>query len=128
SCGNSRFGCWVCTVVEQDRSMGSLVRNDPANSWLYPLLQLRDELDPRSAEDKDRALRDFRRMNGAVHLYADRAVPGPYTQHVRHEWLRRVLDAKRSIRKNGPADMRDLELITLAELEEIRRLWVLEKH
>jgi DNA sulfur modification protein DndC len=128
SCGTSRFGCWVCTVVEQDRSMGALIRNDPENSWMLPLLRLRDELDPRQAEDKDRALRDFRRMNGAVYLYADRAVPGPYTQRVREEWLRKLLDAQKSIRENGPADMRNLELITLPELEEIRRLWVLGKH
>src|SRR5690606_10298962 len=25
SCGNSRFGCWVCTVVQRDRSMEALI-------------------------------------------------------------------------------------------------------
>ena len=25
SCGNSRFGCWVCTVVEKDKSMEGLI-------------------------------------------------------------------------------------------------------
>src|SRR5690606_118202 len=28
----------------------------------------------------------------------------------------------------GPAEVRDIELITLEELEEIRRIWVVEKH
>lgn len=27
SCGNSRFGCWTCTVVTKDRAMESLVQN-----------------------------------------------------------------------------------------------------
>lgn len=26
SCGTSRFGCWVCTVVEKDRSMEAMIR------------------------------------------------------------------------------------------------------
>jgi DNA sulfur modification protein DndC len=25
SCGNSRFGCWVCTMVERDRSMEAMI-------------------------------------------------------------------------------------------------------
>ena len=28
SCGNSRFGCWVCTVVDKDRSMAAMIKND----------------------------------------------------------------------------------------------------
>jgi DNA sulfur modification protein DndC len=27
SCGQSRFGCWTCTVVKNDKSMTSLVNN-----------------------------------------------------------------------------------------------------
>src|SRR5690606_12074662 len=29
---------------------------------------------------------------------------------------------------NGPEEVRDIELISLQELEEIRRIWVVEKH
>jgi DNA sulfur modification protein DndC len=39
-----------------------------------------------------------------------------------------VLKAQSHIRDNGPEEVRDIELITLAELEEIRRIWVVEKH
>jgi DNA sulfur modification protein DndC len=95
---------------------------------MLPLLQLRNELDPPRTSDGDRPLRDFRRMNGAVQLFNDRPIPGPYTQPVRETWLRKVLIAQSHIRKNGPPEVQDLELITLEELEEIRRLWVVEKH
>ena len=27
SCGNSRFGCWTCTVVSKDRSMEAMIDN-----------------------------------------------------------------------------------------------------
>lgn len=123
SCGDSRFGCWVCTLVEKDKSMQAMIQNDQEKEWMLPLLELRNELDA-----DDRALRDFRRMNGSVQLFKDRVIPGPYTQVAREQWLRRVLEAQRHIRTHGPDVMRDIELITLAELAEIRRLWVLEKH
>ena len=28
SCGKSRFGCWVCTMVEKDKSMEAMIVND----------------------------------------------------------------------------------------------------
>ena len=42
SCGNSRFGCWVCTVVQKDHSMEALIEN--GEDWLQPLLDFRDML------------------------------------------------------------------------------------
>jgi DNA sulfur modification protein DndC len=128
SCGDSRFGCWVCTLVEKDKSMHAMIQNDEEKEWMRPLLELRNELDPPNTPDADRPLRDFRRMNGAVQLFHDRPIPGPYKQHVRAEWLRKVLRAQRHIRENGPVQVRDISLITLEELEEIRRIWVVEKH
>jgi DNA sulfur modification protein DndC len=38
------------------------------------------------------------------------------------------LEAQAWIRANGPAHVRGLELITAAELQEIRRIWVTDKH
>jgi DNA sulfur modification protein DndC len=128
SCGDSRFGCWVCTLVEKDKSMQAMIQNDDEKSWMLPLLELRNELDPPKTPDADRPLRDFRRMNGAVQLFNDRPIPGPYKQNVREDWLRKVLKAQRHIRENGPAEVRVIELITAPELEEIRRIWVVEKH
>ena len=62
------------------------------------------------------------------HLYNDRPIPGPYIQQARERWLSKVLDAQRHLRENGPSEVRDIELITFKELQEIRRIWVVEKH
>ena len=98
SCGSSRFGCWVCTVVDKDRSMEAMIKNDEEKVWMTPLLELRNELD-----EPDRDKRDFRRMNGSVQLFHDGTVPGPYKKEAREHWLRRVLEAQQSVRRNGPA-------------------------
>ncbi|MGE3795235.1 MAG: DNA phosphorothioation system sulfurtransferase DndC [Dehalococcoidia bacterium] len=124
SCGDSRFGCWTCTLVDKDKSMHAMIQNDEEKEWMLPLLRLRDKLDV--ADDKP--LRDFRRLNGTVQLFHDRPIHGPYTQSARETWLRELLQAQRWIRENGPDEVRGIELITLAELEEIRRIWVMDKH
>lgn len=124
SCGDSRFGCWTCTLVDQDKSMSAMIQNDEEKEWMLPLLDLRNDLDVAD----DRHLRDFRRMNGAVQLFHDKPIPGPYTQEARERWLTRLLEAQAWIRAHGPDYVRSLELITLAELEEIRRIWVVDKH
>lgn len=128
SCGDSRFGCWVCTLVEQDRSMQAMIQNDDEKEWMLPLLELRNRLDPPKTLEGDRSLRDFRRMSGAVQLFHDRPIPGPYKQTVREDWLRQVLTAQQHIREAGPEEVRGISLITLEELETIRRIWVTEKH
>ncbi len=124
SCGSSRFGCWVCTLVDEDKSMGAMIQNDEEKEWMLPLLQLRNEL----GNKDDRHRRDFRRMSGAVQLFHDKPIPGPYKQDVRETWLRKVLQAQTWVRENGPETVRDLELISIAELHEIRRIWLLDKH
>lgn len=124
SCGDSRFGCWVCTLVDQDRSMQAMIQNDTDKEWMQPLLELRNALDVTD----DRHLRDFRRMGGHVQLFNNQPIPGPYTQAAREDWLTRLLSAQMHVQVHGPEEMAGLELITLAELEEIRRIWVVEKH
>jgi DNA sulfur modification protein DndC len=134
SCGDSRFGCWVCTLVDKDKSMTAMVQNDEEKEWMMPLLKLRNELDFRNGrgpngENSDHHLRDFRRMAGAVQLVeGDKLIPGPYTQESRERWLRKLLEAQTWIRRNGPEHVWGIELITLPELQEIRRIWVVEKH
>jgi DNA sulfur modification protein DndC len=134
SCGDSRFGCWVCTLVEKDKSMTAMIQNDEEREWMMPLLALRNELDFRNMdesgqESSDHHLRDFRRMSGAIQVMQDgKPIPGPYTQDSRERWLRKLLEAQVWIRRNGPPDVREIELITLPELQEIRRIWVVDKH
>jgi DNA sulfur modification protein DndC len=137
SCGDSRFGCWVCTLVDEDKSMTAMIQNDDEKQWMLPLLDLRNALDFRSGavaegddvDSTDRHLRDFRRMSGAVQLMADgRPIPGPYVQSAREDWLRKLLAAQVHVQKHGPRDCADLTLISLEELQEIRRIWVIDKH
>lgn len=39
SCGNSRFGCWICTVVNEDKSLTGFIKH--GEEWLQPLLDFR---------------------------------------------------------------------------------------
>jgi len=123
SCGDSRFGCWVCTMVEKDKSMSAMIQNDQEKEWMRPLMELRDELDI----PDDKHLRDFRRMDGRVQLFHEGTVPGPYTKQARENWLMKLLSAQRWVRENGPEDVRRIELITMEEVHEIRRIWLVEK-
>lgn len=132
SCGDSRFGCWVCTLVSQDKSLTAMVQNDEDKEWLQPLLDLRAELDVEDSRDR----RDFRRRNGQVQLYernlegqiSIEPIPGPFTKEAREDWLRKILTAQAQIRRNAPEEMRDITLITIEELREIRRIWLEERH
>lgn len=172
SCGDSRFGCYVCTMVGEDKSMAAMIANDEEKEWMIPLLALRNEIDINdSNKDKkankiarDKHNRDFRRMNGSltVHIsmkefseqkdltdsddifellaqYEDNTdfkyenlpadiVRGPYKQTFRESMLRKVLQAQIEVRKYGPTDVKNIELLTLEDLEEIRRIWVDEKN
>ncbi|MGK7924315.1 MAG: DNA phosphorothioation system sulfurtransferase DndC [Spirulina sp.] len=132
SCGSSRFGCWVCTLVDSDKSLKAMIQNDEEKEWLQPLIDFRLELDI----EKDREKRDFRRIWGTVQLFernlngtpSIEPIPGPYTKKWRENWLRKVLEAQVQIRKTAPPEMRDITLITPEELSEIRRIWLEEKH
>lgn len=124
SCGDSRFGCYVCTMVTQDKSMAAMIQNDEAKAWMQPIMGFRD----RYLAVNDRDLRDFRRMNGKLILMNDRLVHGPYTQERRAELLRELLRAQQAMRAAGKSKgFEAVELIGLDELQEIRRLWVVEK-
>jgi DNA sulfur modification protein DndC len=132
SCGDSRFGCWVCTLVNKDKSMEAMIINDEAKEWMQPLLDIRNELDLKN----DRERRDFRRIFGTVQLFERNVngeikvepIPGPYLKKWREHWLRRVLEAQTKIRQTAPEEMRDITLIQPEELSEIRRIWLEEKH
>lgn len=134
SCGNSRFGCWVCTLVDQDRSMKAMIQNDVDKTWMLPLLEFRNELDFRGDSQRQRDIerRDFRRLRGYPELNrsGETLVPGPYTQAARAQWLTRLLEAQTAIRRNpdAPIHVRDIELISQKELQQIRRIWLEDKH
>lgn len=57
SCGNSRFGCWICTVVNEDKSLTGFIKN--GEDWLQPLLDFREWL--LSIRDKHEYRQQYRR-------------------------------------------------------------------
>lgn len=137
SCGSSRFGCWVCTLVTQDKSMTAMVHNDSKKEWMMPLLKFREEIDfhQKDGIEKDRANREFTRMKGQVSYYENKnkeidTVPGPYKKSKRLDLLEKLLIAETQITSqfeaNGTGQV--VKLITHEELEEIRRIWIEEKN
>jgi DNA sulfur modification protein DndC len=107
SCGTSRFGCWVCTVVKRDKSMEALIDN--GEEWMLPLLELRDVL----AESRDNEdWREEYRKNG-------QKAPGPYKPQYRALILEKLLQAQRLTQMTEP----DIDLITNQELVAIQIMW-----
>ena len=124
SCGDSRFGCYVCTMVTEDKSMRSMIANDSEKEWMLPLLQFRNQY---LGNLEDRPVRDFRRMNGSLFVHHDRLVHGPYLQDYRATLLKGLLEAQAAVNKKLPKGLNNLELITMDELQEIRRIWLEDK-
>ncbi|MBM7691626.1 DNA sulfur modification protein DndC [Peribacillus deserti] len=63
SCGNSRFGCWVCTVVNEDKALTGFIQS--GHDWMKPLLDYRNWL---SFIRDSRTRRMKYRMNGQVYF------------------------------------------------------------
>ena len=125
SCGNSRFGCWVCTVVTRDKSMEALISS--GEEWMQPLLDLRELL----ASTQDPAVkplyRQLKRRQGMVSFKSDgsgKISRGPYYLKFCKEILRRLLKAQIQVRGKGPDP--NIQLILPQELHEIRRIWRME--
>lgn len=128
SCGNSRFGCWTCTVVTKDRAMESLIQN--GEEWMAPLLEFRNKLsfttDPANKDE----FRNYKRRTGKVtyqyakdgeEITAERKhVPGPYWLKYRKQWLKELLELDKFFKEQK----REIELITVPELHAIRQEWV----
>ena len=134
SCGGSRMGCWVCTMVTEDKSLSAMIQNDEEKSWMLPLLDFRNYIagykqnSELSQNEIDRRRRDFRRMTGGLTWHRGRLVHGPYTKEVREDFLRRLLRLQVFIQKNAPEEVRGTELITMDELRYIRKIWLNDKH
>ncbi len=126
SCGSSRFGCWVCTVVERDKAMEAMI--DSGEEWLTPLLEYRDMLSGTQDPLKKHEFRDFRRKTGQVTFIkdTDRPIHGPYTLDFCRTLLRKLLETQIEVAKEAPVGEAPI-LIHEAELHEIRRLWRTER-
>ena len=108
--GNSRFGCWICTMVREDKSLKAFI--DRGETWLTPLRDFRNWLlelrtTPSARETKRRNGSMYRKPDGTLGL-------GPFTMETRQEILRKLLQLE---------DNTGLSLITQEELKYIDELW-----
>jgi DNA sulfur modification protein DndC len=110
SCGNSRFGCWTCTVVNKDKSMEGLIDN--GEEWMQPLADIRNFLI--ETRDNPEKYRQRERRDGSVH----ERFWGPYTFETRVEILKRILKAQKLIEASE-----GIELITHQEMVLIQYYW-----
>lgn len=114
SCGQSRFGCWVCTVVKEDKSMKALVEH--GNSWMAPMLAYRDLMvEGRNVSEN----RYSTRRNGQLAIDAEGHNMGNYTFEYRKDMLRRLLVLQRDLQREKP----HMELISNQELVAIQINW-----
>jgi DNA sulfur modification protein DndC len=94
SCGNDRFGCWSCTVVERDKASEGLLAS--GDERMEKPIEFRETLlhyrDPASGK------RDNRRMNS-------NEGPGVLTINARRELLTRLLNYRRKQGSNSLAKM-----------------------
>ena len=108
--GNSRFGCWICTMVKEDKSLKNFI--DHGENWLIPLRDFRNWL----LEVRDNPdYRDRKRRNGSVYVKEDGELGfGSFNMYGRKEILRRLLQLEVDT---------GLSLITQEELKMIDYIW-----
>lgn len=114
SCGQSRFGCWICTVVKEDKSMFSLIKNGV--EWMKPLLEYRNRL------IENRNVSEYRcstRRNGQLAVDEFGHNMGNYTMDYRIQLLKELLQ----IQKDTQSYRSSIDLITNQELIAIQVLW-----
>ena len=110
SCGQSRFGCWVCTVVKDDKSMRSLINK--GREWMQPLYDFRKQLDEERniIENRIPFRRDGRRAVNDM---------GPYVFGYRASILKRLLQVQYELQQK---DL-NIKLISDQELIAIQVNW-----
>lgn len=110
SCGNSRFGCWVCTVVKEDKSLNGFIRS--GHRELIPLAKFRTWI--MSIRDVDE-YREKKRRNGTVYRTKTGEMGyGPFTWEARQMILTELIKTQQQM---------GYELITVDELKAIDEIW-----
>lgn len=108
--GNSRFGCWICTMVKEDKSLKSFI--DKGEKWLEPLRVYRDWL---LSIRENPEYREKRRRNGSVYEKEDGQLGfGSFNLQGRKKILEELLLLEVQT---------GLELISIDELRIIDRMW-----
>ena len=125
SCGNSRFGCWTCTVVTEDKAIHGLIES--GDEWMTPLLHFRNELYQSAQPENAKEFRNDKRRSGRITFdkkdkEAEQAkhIRGPYWLSKRKQWVEKLLIIEKQLRDDG----HDIELIQRTELQAIRQEWL----
>ena len=129
SCGNSRFGCWTCTVVTEDKALHGLIES--GDTWMQPLLDFRNQLYESTKPENKPIYRNYKRRIGKVTYmkgeidddenHKDKKhIPGPYLLEYRKKWLKELLEIEHSLNEQG----HDIELVKPEELHAIRQQWI----
>jgi DNA sulfur modification protein DndC len=113
SCGQSRFGCWVCTVVKEDKSMRAMIKNSEDYEWMTPLFDFRNELirDRNDIQNRMSTRRNGQKAHNGM---------GPYTSKYRSYLLEKLLRIQKVIQQTKPY----VDLISSQELVLINSIWV----
>lgn len=113
SCGKTRFGCWTCTVVSQDKSMANMLKNE-SDQWMRPLHDFRNLLDDyRDPTKSGKEKRQPRRRNGQKSI-------GPFKLQTRKELLEKLLETEYSLKK----ELTGKTLISDDEIIQIQVEWL----
>jgi len=128
SCGNSRFGCWTCTVVTKDRALHGLIQS--GQTWMKPLLNFRNQIHKSTEPTQKNKYRNYKRRTGKVTYMRGeigddstkelKHVPGPYWLDVRKKWLKKLLQIEKQLTDSG----HPFPLIRQEELQAIRQEWL----
>ena len=125
SCGNSRFGCWTCTVVSKDRAMHGMIES--GEKWMAPLLNFRNELHRSIQPENAKEFRNDKRRTGRITIDTKnkesdvgKHIRGPYWLAKRKEWVKELLTIERRLCEEG----HDMALIQRDELQAIRQEWL----
>lgn len=112
--GNSRFGCWCCTMVKEDKSLQNFINKSSGEDQRI-LIELREFRNRLLQMREDSRFRDTKRRNGTVYKKADGTFGlGPFTLYARRIILKELLELEN---RTG------LELITETELKTIDKMW-----
>lgn len=109
SCGGSRFGCYVCTVVNEDKSMQGFINS--GDKKLKPLNDFRNYI--KNLRENPEARADYRR-NG----YFTEGIKGPFLSKSRIEIFYKLLQAEKMFIENG-----GVELISEVQIDAIQNEW-----
>lgn len=110
SCGNSRFGCWVCTVVKEDKSLNGFIKS--GHRELIPLADFRKWL--MSIRDNPK-YREKKKRNGSIYEDKEGNIGyGPFTWEARQMILSELINTQKKM---------GYELITVDELKAIDEIW-----